>query len=278
MRRPLVVAVAGLALAGLALTGSACGRQRSPEEVLAAAPAVTTRQGTSRVALDVALPVPPRAHVRGQGVFDHRARRGRFVVDLSALGLPAGSGRAQVLLADDVVFLALPPQSPGAAPTPWLKVDAAAVARRSGVDVGGLRELGDNDPTTALNFLRGVSEEVDEVGEERLRGVETTRYRAVVDLTEAARETPEGLDAGIARFMERLGTSALPVDVWVDREGRLRKLRYRVDLSATGRAEGGSGVIVTTLELYGFGVRVDVREPPADEVTDLSRLLGTRPG
>jgi hypothetical protein len=61
------------------------------------------------------------------------------------------------------------------------------------------------------------------------------------------------------------------MDVWVDGDGRLRRLEYEMELSDVDGARVAVGV---TMELYDFGVEVDVVAPPADETTDLFELLG----
>ncbi len=71
------------------------------------------------------------------------------------------------------------------------------------------------------------------------------------------------------------------MDVWVDGQGRVRKLRSRIDfltvsvapsvvgpLSGPAEQVGSEGSVAWTVEFYDFGVPVHVAIPPADQVTD----------
>ncbi|MGH9282768.1 MAG: hypothetical protein ACRD0S_07505, partial [Acidimicrobiales bacterium] len=70
----------------------------------------------------------------------------------------------------------------------------------------------------------------------------------------------------------------IPVEVWVDSQGRARRILQTFDYStalASGRFDQGSlpTKVETTLELYDFGAPVTVEVPAADEVAQLSAAL-----
>ena len=114
------------------------------------------------------------------------------------------------------------------------------------------------------------------VGTEDVRGSATTHYRAVVDLNKAADQSPTARDA-IKSTVKLLGSSSMPVDVWVDAQGRVRRMKYVVDLSkskVTASTASVPGSVTFTLELFDFGVPVQAVVPPADQVVDLSALSG----
>ena len=113
----------------------------------------------------------------------------------------------------------------------WLEVDLGA----DGDALGEYLDLGGGDPTRLLETLEAAGA-FDEVGSERVRGVETTRYRGTV--------------------------ASSRVEVWVGEDGLVR----RVTVS------DGEGTDVR-LELFDFGADVDVERPPADEVAELGDLL-----
>ena len=113
----------------------------------------------------------------------------------------------------------------------WLKVDLAADS-----DVlDDYLDLGGGDPTRLLETLEAAGAFA-EVGSERVRGVETTRYRGSVASTR--------------------------VDVWVGADELVRRVTVR----------DGDGTNVE-LELYDFGADLEIERPPADEVTELGDLL-----
>ena len=139
------------------------------------------------------------------------------------------------------------------------------------------------DPTRQFEYLRGVSDSVAKVGEERVRGVPTTRYRAVTDLREAAaRQDAEARQAN-EEVVKRLGTSKLPVEVWIDEKNRVR--RYALDVSAPmsevaaspdASREDDKLRTQMVIEYYDFGAPVDVQAPPQDQTMDGSKLLSGR--
>ena len=274
MRRRLLVLVLAVTLVAVG-----CSQEESPQEVLTSAPGQTIAERTSRLDLEVDVSGGRAAGTfRGGGLFDYRGQRGRIDLDLSTVGIPSPGGRAELLLLGDVIFVKLPLDLPELAGRPWVKVDVNQLGRQAGVDLSSLRQLQNNDPTPSMQFLEGV-EDAGKVGEETVRGTRTTHYRATLDLAKVRlRVAPEVKD-DVDRIQEQLGVATIPTEAWVDEEGRLRRFRQRIDLAnakATGLdGQPLSGVVTNTFELYDFGVRVDVREPPADEVSDLATLFGT---
>jgi hypothetical protein len=113
----------------------------------------------------------------------------------------------------------------------WLRVDLAADS-----DVlDEYLDFGGGDPTRLLETLEAAGAFA-EVGSERVRGVETTRYRGSVASTR--------------------------VDVWVGADDLVRRVTVR----------DGDGTNVE-LELYDFGADLEIERPSADEVTELGDLL-----
>ena len=61
--------------------------------------------------------------------------------------------------------------------------------RSSGSTSGQLQQLGQGDPSQALDYLRATGE-VEEVGTEQIDGVETTHYRGTIQLDAVAEQVP----------------------------------------------------------------------------------------
>ncbi len=141
--------------------------------------------------------------------------------------------------------------------------------------------------------MSGASRGVEEVGHEEVRGVETTHYTATVSLGELAEQELEALPPelrdkvgpggpALAQF-GRLGAYLhdidAPTEVWVDDDGRLRKMTMLIDMrralgSVAPPVEDLDDVddlsLAYTFEMYDYGVDVDVEAPPADEVMDVT--------
>ena len=88
----------------------------------------------------------------------------------------------------------------------WIRGDADG-ASTSGFDFGELEQFAKSDPRDVLGALRAVTSEVETVGSEQLRGVETTHYRATVDPARA-REARER--QGSDRRRSRSSISSAP--------------------------------------------------------------------
>jgi hypothetical protein len=261
-----------LAAAVLCVVMAACsdGDSGDAAEVVRASPAKTIDSGTSRVALEVNLETGTggQAAVRGDGVFDMRAKRGTFTLDLGALAGSLGGGNVESVLDGQTMYVKLPAPAASAG-KPWFRVDLASAAQQAGVNLGSLGQLRQSDPTQALEYLRGATDDVRRVGEEQVRGVSTTHYRATVDLNKAAASLPPDARAANDELVKSLGTSTLPSDVWIDDDGRVRRMRFSLD--ADGSGPGPATTV--NLELFEFGVPVTVEVPPADQVTDLTNLF-----
>ncbi len=124
-------------------------------------------------------------------------------------------------------------------------------------------------------MLTAVSNKVEEAGTEQVRGVDTKHFRVTVDLTKAS--TAQGNTPEQAKRLEQLlGTSTMPVDVWVDAQGLPHRLQFRMPVpkSAAGSSGMTNARMVATEEFYDFGTPVDVSPPPAADTVDALSLPG----
>ena len=124
------------------------------------------------------------------------------------------------------VFLSAPLDPPG---------DASAgdlgSSRSGATDVGYGFGLG-HDPADVLNYLRSVSGDVREVGAETVGTDATTRYEFGVDIDILQRALPsDARDFDGYDFLANV-PHRFPASAWIDGDGRLRKLTYRLDLGA----------------------------------------------
>jgi hypothetical protein len=105
-----------------------------------------------------------------------------------------------------------------------------------------------------LGLLRATPARARTVGHETVRGVPTTHLRVDLDFRALTKQLrAEGYT------VDDPPTATQPAELWVDAQGRLRRLRS-TDVTSDPPA-------ATTLELFDFGVRVDVQAPPADQIT-----------
>lgn len=139
----------------------------------------------------------------------------------------------------------------------WASLDLKSLGSKYGVDLGQLSQV---SPTDTLASLKKAGS-VHDLGREKIHGVATTHYEAVVDLG----KLPGG------KSLEKLAhLSAVPIDVWVDAQGLMR----RMVLSEVITANGQSAATRITMDLSKFGEAVHVNLPNPNDTFDLTSLGG----
>jgi hypothetical protein len=191
-------------------------------------------------------------------------------------------------LVDGVVYMKLPAGlgglfGGGNGGDQWLSIKAPKGASGAGAAGGALGGADQSDPASFLSALQRISDDVKEVGKEDVRGVETTHYHATLDFKKAidGADLPPGLrDKASALFGN---APAIPVDVFVDSEGRVRRIAMTLDLGDFAAGLGVSGASGATglgdlptmhmsVDFYDFGAPVHVEAPPADQIVQMPKL------
>jgi hypothetical protein len=269
----------GRALSALLLTLMACGGETSTPSteagrLLSAASERTLSEHSSKVSVRVSLGSSGGSQkgggYRAEGAFDYSNNKGHMSIDLGALPVAAGSdsGSVNVVFDESVVYMKLPGlQESVPTSTPWVKIDVKELQRQSGGS-SQFNAFGQADPSQYLQYLQGAGK-VTELGSETVRDVETTRYRTVVDLSRAVKKAPAGTSEALTQAIKASGSKSVPVNAWIDPDGLLRRVRY----SYGGSEQTGSLSSSITVDFYDFGTAVEVRPPPADQVTDLADIL-----
>lgn len=262
------------------VTPSSAPASPGAANVLARVASATRAAGTAKVAIDISLRGSSSAGAgtsfseHGNGVFDFAHHRGTLTMTFRTPTSPGASVSIHVIVDRSVIYEKLPPGLLGEqAPKPWIRIDL------SGTALGSLAQ-GDpstSDPTQALSLLAGSTGAVSDLGEGRVRGVACRHYRTTVDLSKVTANLPAEARTEFAAYQQTFVSKAFPADVWVDADGRLRKVSFtaRLTPSAIGATSGPAPSITETIEYFDFGSAVTVVPPPASQVTDLSGLLAT---
>lgn len=269
----VVVALAGVV--GLAACG---GGGSSSAKVATSGAAVkliarsadaTTAEKTARLSGSMSM------HVRGQdvdvpfdGAIDFSTTAFVMRMDIGRVVPGLGRGAIEMRFVDGALYMDLGVIARAAggsgvlpAGKSWMKLDLAALLGKAGSG----DPLGQLDPTSTLDALRGMSN-VTDLGHETIDGADTTHYRGDCDLQKALDAAPSELRDSLRSKLRQLGTGSVPVDVWLDAQGRLR--RESVSLH-TAKAD-----VKVRIGFSDFGAPVDVKAPPADEVLDMGAQLG----
>jgi hypothetical protein len=245
----------------------------SGRSVVLASVVKTAASDSAKLSLDLSFNGPGSGAISGEGVVDFANGNSQLTMEFGgALGTIMPSG-IETRTVDGVAYVHLPVGLPSG--KEWVSVDTTQLG-----DVGssgGSSALGIGggaSPTKILAYLEKVSNGVEKVGTETVRGVETTHYRANVDLTKAVDKegVPRALHDAMDEIADAVGT--IPVDVFIDGDGLLRREQLAMDFASflpggsrrSSGATDGAPTITMTLDLYDFGTPVDVEAPPADQV------------
>jgi hypothetical protein len=262
---------------------SGCGAESLSTASIAEAADVTVAERGMRIAIDQTLTLPGagRMSTTGSGVMDTAGQTSHLTMKVTSapdvvVGAFDKSDLTTEVIADHAVVYTHSPQLSQllGAGRRWLRIDAAKVGEAAGIDVSALTQPG-QDPTQAVRQLRAVGADIEKVGREDVRGVETMRYRATVDLHRYPALAPAADRAAAREAIERLieltGASTIPVDVWIGRDDRVRRMTQRLSF----KGPGGPSTIAQRFELYDFGTKVDIKIPPRSQVTDVTDLAAS---
>jgi hypothetical protein len=261
--------------------------------------ASTSAEATSgRFAFDVRTEPPGTQgplSFSGEGAFDKRSDRAAFSVDMSAFakligGLfsafagpnakdapsfdDADGWKIDVVQDGKVGYVRFPAVSDRLpAGKSWIRSEGKSV-NVDGLELGQLEGYAGTDPRSLLDVLGAAAGEVEAVWMEELRGTETTHYRATIDPSEYQKLATSAAAGDTAPLAEQLAAQAdvgpIPVDVWLDGDGLVRKLSLSVSATQPGASEAGSPSM--SFELWDYGEDVGIDVPPADAVVDASAL------
>ncbi|MDH6217585.1 LppX_LprAFG lipoprotein [Streptomyces pseudovenezuelae] len=129
------------------------------------------------------------------------------------------------------------------------------------MDVSGLRDQVGRNPARDAAFLAAAAAgDVRRTGTETVAGTRTTHYTGTAALDDLRDSVTGKAKADLAQY-EKLGVDELTLDVWVDGDDHVRRLRTQ--------GFGRHGELDLTVTLLDFGKPVTVRAPAADDTVDL---------
>ncbi|CAL9301086.1 hypothetical protein [Streptomyces sp. R02] len=228
-----------------------------PVEVLRTAADALVEAGSSqtRTSLEMATG-GTRVTIRGEGVYDYRKRLGRLKVRLPQD--PAGAAEDRPiteLLAPGALYMKN--RGAGVPDDKWVRVDTATLSD------GNLVTGGATDPFAAAEVLRGTRAATF-VGRTEVAGARVRHYRGTADLEAASQAASEVNRGPLGAAAKGFATARVPFDVYLDDEGRIRKIRHRFSF-VNGERQEPVAVASTTL-LYDFGAPADVRLPADGDI------------
>lgn len=287
----LSILVLAVAAAGCGGTTTAVGPDLTS---FASAASASAASDTGKFELEAELSLPGTDKSFGfsaSGGFDTPGKRAQMTLDMSSLAkLLAGFGgslggsssgdlptdpaswKLEAIQDGGTVYVRLPlldDKLP--AGKTWIKGNAEELAAQGGSELGQFGSFANTDPRDAFAYLKAVSGSIETVGGESVRGVDTTHYRATIDAAKIESMLPAEQRQGLGSLdglLGQAGLGAIPIDVWLDSDQRVRKLELSLELGSGSQKASAS----LTMELYDYGEPLDVSLPSADQVVDAATL------
>jgi len=286
MRKYFAAAFAGL----LALAAAGCGggsgglKVQATADFLAGAAQRTAGEHTGHMELEAVTTIAGRTVTFGAtGAFDAINDRVQMEMRLASLIDQLGSDSdaaamrrilgdsIEIRVVDGVMYMKFPFLAVlgGQQHTDWISIDT----KTTGLSDQAFGPGPGTDPSAFLEYLRGAGTDVQELGHEDVRGVDTTHLAATIVLRHALDSAPEELRARMQTQLEKLGAGAdqfvdtpIPVDVFIDSDGLVRRLRMQFSAPVGGEALA----IDMRIDFFDFGAPVDIQAPDASQVTDIT--------
>ncbi|MEU7601553.1 hypothetical protein [Streptomyces sp. NPDC041003] len=256
------VLAAGVTLAVTAMSGCAGGgdgdgdgRPRADAAAVVRGAADTlTKAGSARARTAMEMATGgTRVTIRGEGGVDFKNRMGQLLVMLPADVKGEDEHRPITeLLVPGALYMKN--RGAGVPADKWVRVDTTTLAD------GNLVTGGATDPLVAAELLRGA-QEVTYVGETEVAGTKVRHYRGTTDIGRAAGRASAEVRGALEAAAKGFSKDTVPFDVYLDEQGRLRKVRHRFTYVNNGVIDVSS----TTL-LYGFGTPVTVVLPASGDI------------
>ena len=260
--------------------GGQGGGNHSAGDPVALIRAVTAKvedAGAYRATFEMAITAQGQTiEATGEGEFSDDPLQAHVTYDFTNMPGVAGGFEMEMILDGSVMYMRSPmlSQSSGL-DTDWISMDLEELAPGFS-DLASLSQ-GQNDPTAQLEYLRGISD-AEEIGTEQVAGVETTHYSGTVDLDAAYDRLPDDarveLKQAIAQARKQFGHGAMPVDVWIDGDGLLRRMTISLESGGNSAVDFGMEM---TMEIPEYGIAMDLPIPKDGDVTDVSDLLPAIP-
>jgi hypothetical protein len=161
-----------------------------------------------------------------------------------------------VVIDGDAVYSQLGPMADalGHEPDDWVRARVADVTAAGAENDALALAL---DPLGPLDLLYRPVGEVALVGEDGVRGVPARHLRATLDLAGAQAAPAASFEARLVAA----GVDALPVDVWLDDAGVVRRLLVSLD---------DAGTMTTRFDVYDVDADVAVTPPSDDDVVSVT--------
>jgi hypothetical protein len=202
----------------------------------------------------------------GSGIFDTASNRAILTLDVpGADGNPVKvesvSDKSLSFTRSSVLSEQLPPGKE------WLGMDPL-LGQTAPNSFGG-----QDGAQGELQMLRGTTGSVEKVGGETIDGEQTTQYKAELQMSQVAAYFAREGNAGLAREYTQIAKKVpdpMPIEVWIDEAGLLRRLRMVETVPTT---TGKTLTMDITMDMSDFAAHPGIKLPPSSQVLDYTPVL-----
>ena len=288
MPRHLRALLSLLAVLALGSVVAACGSDDIDPASVAEAAETTRAEGSARIRYEITasgMGLPSKMRIGGEGVtaLDSTEMDLTFHLgDVMAMFGELGDGQTRLVVDGGKLFVD-PPSLGQALPgdKQWVRLDMSPVIQAAGVDPDALAAVMTVTPEASLGALEAAGG-LKEVGQEDVGGVSTTHFRGEVRTSDYVDTLPADRRDAARRALDELYEKAniedepAPMDVWVDEEGRVRRIRQSSKIPAGQGAPAGESVVDMTYSEYGIDAAVEA--PPAGDTFDATSVAADAAG
>lgn len=178
------------------------------------------------------------------------------------------------IMTGDKLYMKIPQLSAALGGKTWGELDLGSLGSLGSAFQSLLDSAKNTDPAQQLQPLLAAGD-LHKVGTETVDGVQTQHYAGTVDQAAlggmlAAKNLTPAQIAQLKSLMKAGGVTSEAVDLWIDSSGLPVRMMIGSDTA--------SGAIKIDMRMSDWGKPVSITAPPADEVGDLSSMLGNLGG
>lgn len=284
MHRALLSLLSVLVVLAVSVVAAGCGKDDLNPEAVAQAAEKTRKEESSRISFAVkatGMGLPQELTLRGSGVAALNAADMDLTMDLGpalALAGAQADGETRIVVVDGSLYVKVPAvqgfELPGG--KSWVGLDLRRAVDAMGADGEALGALAAVTPEATLTAITSA-DGIKEAGEEEIDGAPTTHYTGEVALKDFLEALPEDRRESAQKALEQAMKESgqkdepQPIDVWVDEEGRIRRLGMRTEMPAQSGVP--KGTMAMTFDYTDFGAEVTAAAPPKGETLDATEMI-----
>lgn len=242
----------------------------------------TSEVETQKMWMEMKMSSPATGDISiiAEGSIDNETGMSQITMDMSdvfssmdsggGMSLPPEAGIMEMITDGDDTYMKSPLLSMfGDSEKPWVRMDTDEVSD------GEVTSGAPSDPTKFLEFLENTGSEIEELGNEEVRGVDTIHVRTTLDMEEIMKSAPAEDQEEMQKQLDEMGGAftEIPLEAWVDEDGMVRRIQMDFDLADLGDEEMGEGTMLLTIEMYDFGEPVDITIPDPSEVSEMDTAM-----